>query len=117
MLLGHVVSGICRDIQQIFVQSSDITVNGDIIIIKDDEHIRLARSGIVQSLQSQASGQGTIAYQCNSLMLKSLQLCRLCKTECSGNGGRRMPRTERIIFTFRTLRESADTVLHPVLPE
>ena len=99
------------------MESSDILIDGNIVVIENDEQVGITRSGVVKSLKSKASGKRTVADQGHCLMRKSLKFRRLRKTESCGDGSRRMTCAKGIVRAFRTLRETAYAILHPVLAE
>ena len=55
------------------MDAADILVNRYIVVIQYDENVTAARSGIVESLQGKASGQSTVPYHGNGLVIATLK--------------------------------------------
>ena len=93
---------------------TDISVNGNIIIVQYDEQVSLAGSGIVQSLECETACKRAVTYQCHRLMILSLHLSCFGKAKRCRNGSRRVSYTESVVLALRTFRETADSVFCPI---
>ena len=76
-----IVLGVCRYPEQVFVDTSDILVDGDVVVVQDDEHVSLADTGVVESFEGKTSGQGSVSDKSYCLVGESLLFCGFCKSE------------------------------------
>ena len=65
------------------MNSTDVAVNGYVIVIKNDQNVSLAGSGIVESFKCKTSSQGAVPDYRNGLVAKSKHLCRFRKSKSS----------------------------------
>ncbi len=70
--------------EEIFVQSADISVYGYVIVIENHKKVGFRSPGIVHSLKRKTSGKRTVTYQGDRLVPEPELLGRLSKAE----GGR-----------------------------
>ena len=117
-LFFHLVVGMGgRDFQEIVVQAAGGGVDGDVVVVQDDQQVRLRGAGIVQALPGQATGQGAVADQGDRPLPGALDAGRLREAEGRGNGRGRMSGAEGVVGALVPLGEAADAVPGAVLPE
>ena len=61
MVLGLVISFRCRDVEQVLLQGADIRINRHAVVVEHHQQVRIRRPRIVQSLESEAPGQRSVA--------------------------------------------------------
>ena len=71
-----------RDPEQVVVHRTYIVVNGLIVVIEYCEQISVACSGIVESFESQSSGDGSVAYYCYDLPGQILHSGSFSEAKC-----------------------------------
>ncbi len=99
------------------MQAAGSRVDGDVVVVQDDEEVRLGGAGIVQAFPGEAAGQGAVADEGDRPFPGALDPGRLGKAERRGNGRGRMPGPKSVVRTLVPLGEAADPVPGPVLPE
>ena len=70
------------------METAGIFVNGAIVVIENDEDVAPAGAGIVQSLQCEAAGQGTVADDGDYFFVNASELCRIRHSQRSRYGSR-----------------------------
>ena len=100
-----------------FVDSSDILVDGYVVVVDYDKQVAFADAGIVQPFESQPSRKRSIPYEGYGLCPGPSELCRLRQPECGGYGCGGMSCPEDIISAFLPAREAADAIFHTVFLE
>ena len=67
-------------LEEVFVQTSYVLVNGDVVVIQNDQYVRLAGSGVVQSFECETACERSVSDEGDSLMRKTLQFGCFGKT-------------------------------------
>ena len=113
-----VISFGSRDIQQVFVHAADVGVDGHVVVIQDNQQVGVVYSCVIQALESQSPGHGPVSDDCYRLtVFLPVQLGGNSHTQGGGNGSRRVPRAESIVFAFGSFGKTAESLVLPVRAE
>ena len=113
-LLETVVARRRCDAHQVFAQSTHRTVDRDAVVVEYHQHVGLAHAGVIESLESFASGHGAVADDGDMLTVGvSLQFRRDGHAQRRRYRGRGMAGTESVVGAFAHLGEAAEPALGP----
>ena len=116
-VLEPVVERVCGYLQEVVVQAANVLVDGDVVVVQDNEDIGLGRTGVVQAFPGQAAGEGAVADDCDGLFPAAGEMRRLRKAQRGGDGRGRMSGAEGIVWALVPLGETTDAVPRAVFPE
>ena len=97
MGLYPVIGRVGGETEQMFVDSTEIAVYGEVVVVEHNQKIGLACPGIVKSLISQSACECAVADYRNHLFVRPLKTGGSGQSEGGGNGSGRMAHTEGII--------------------
>mmetsp|Transcript_30941 Transcript_30941/g.67598 ORF Transcript_30941/g.67598 Transcript_30941/m.67598 type:complete len:315 (-) Transcript_30941:278-1222(-) len=81
-----------------------------LVVVEDDDHVRVHEAGVVHRLIRHTSGDGTVADDCNDVVLLPLEVtphghAQACRDGCGAMAG-----TERVVLALRALCERSEPI-------
>ncbi len=102
------------DFGEIATQRAGAFVNGDAVVVEDDEDIAVGDAGVVQAFEGQAAGHGTVADDGDVLAFGfAPEFGGHGHAEGGGNGGGGMAGRESVVFALERGRKTAQAVQGP----
>ena len=110
LVFDAVVEGMGGQVEQVVMHASGILVDGDVVVVEDDEDVGLGGAGIVESLPGQAAGKGAVPDDGHAPLPRSLHAGGLGKAQGGRYGSGRMARPEGVVGALVPLGETADAL-------
>ena len=115
--LELVVAPVGGDFQQVVVQGADVLVDGDLVVVENDEQVCVQAAGVVDAFEGQAAREGAVADDGDGVRFLPFELGGDGKAEGCGDRGGGMTCSEGVVRALVTARKAADAVVFPVLLE
>ena len=80
-VLEFVVERVRGYLQQVVVQAANVFVDGNVVVVQDNQDIRLGGACVVQAFPGQATGEGAVANDGDGLIPAAGEACGLCKAQ------------------------------------
>ena len=109
-VLNFIITLRRRDAEQILLQRPDVRIDRHAVVVQDHEQVGVRGSGVVESLESQSSGQRAVADHGDHLALLAPQSRRGGHAQRGGDRSRGVSRAERVVLAFAHARETAQPV-------
>ena len=117
LVLDAVVGPARRNPQQVVVDGAEVPVDGDVVVVEDDEDVSVAGAGVVEAFPGQAAGHGAVADHGHCLVLPALHPGAHGKAQGGGDGGRAVADAESVVGALVPAREAADAAFRALGPE
>ena len=89
------------------MDGAEVVVYGLVVVVQDDEQVCVAGTGVVEALEGEAAGEGSVADEGDDLLPETLKAGRLREAEGCGNGGGGVAGAEGVVGALRPEGEAA----------
>ncbi len=102
-------------LEQVVVQRADVLVDGNLVVVEDDQQVGVQAAGVVETLEGQAARHRAVADDGDYVLLSAFHLRRDGHAERGRDRRRGMAGAESVVWAFVPAGETADSVILPVL--
>ncbi len=101
-----------HQLRQIVVQRADRARDGHVVVVEDDQQVRIHRARVVQRLERHAAGHRAVADDGHRALVGAAQFGRDRHAQRRRDGGTGVAGAESVVWTFVALGEAGDAALH-----
>ena len=99
-----------QDACQVIAHGAPVWRDGHFIIIQYDQQVAVQVTGVIEGLVGHPGGHGTVADNCNRMMVPVLHGGCSRHTQCSADRGAGVPGPEGIVLTFLAVEKTTEPV-------